>query len=108
VTATSRWTQVAVLPDGHWLFSPSDGPGRVAITDGTNGDDPDHAYSQVLWLDFERHPLLSKTYGSIPLINDDGRLHSTPADPVTVIALSLRFDWAMNVRGTLVKAVKAS
>jgi hypothetical protein len=106
VTATSRWTQVAMLPDGHRLFCLRDDPGHIAIARKPS-DTPGEADGGVMWVDFKRHPMLGG-YCSIPLTDDEGGLaYTTPTNPETVIALSLRFDWAFNVRGTLVKAVKA-
>jgi hypothetical protein len=105
VTATSRWTQVAMLPDGHRLFCPRRNPGRItiAIVDKSGGALHE---TGVMRLDFERHPMLGAQC-SIPLTDEEGLAYSRSTDPETVIALSLRFDWAFNVRGTLVKAVKA-
>jgi hypothetical protein len=109
----TTWNPVIDLPSGHRVFA---GGGRFAVAD-ESGSWPHLTDDGVLWLDFDRPLTLGEEASEfvprdrvmpmIPLKREDGTETRTVADAASIVALSLRFDWGINVRGTLLRAVRA-
>jgi hypothetical protein len=127
-TTNPRWTNPTRLPDGHRLFEatePYDQPGLECISAslllGSRGmwamaDDsgrfPDDTDDGVLWLDFSRdlgagipatHDNPAHTPG-VPLLDINGQPCSTITDTCTLLVLSVKFHWPINVLGTIMQA----
>ena len=129
-TTNPRWTNPTRLPDGHRLFQATepyehngmanmpldllfDKQGMWAIADDSGGS-PDETDDGLLWLDFNRDLMAGApaTQGnpahvpSIPLLDTTGSQCSTVTDTCTLLVLSVKFDWAINVLGTAIQARK--
>lgn len=87
------------LPDGHTIWQ-VEGISQIAISD-KSGATPDQTDDGVMYLDFDKSLMLDG-HCVIPLI-ELNRVTSTLSDPATIVALSSRFNWAVNVRGILFK-----
>ncbi len=113
-----EWMPSTELPDGHRLFPLSKrndgGPDSwftnkalpmVAIADDS-GAFPEMTDDGVLWLDFG-HSLMvggKPERLSIPLLTDDGTESRTPTDMTTLMCLSAKYRWHINLHGILMHA----
>jgi hypothetical protein len=79
--------------------------GRYAIVD-RSGYSPDQSDDGRLWLNFNEPILLGGHETVVPVKNSGGSPYGVFVDPPTAIALSERFDWALNVRGIPFKVVR--
>ncbi len=122
-THTVMWRPTPiVLPDEHRLFQatdfglvhfpkgfrPDEERGEWAIADNS-GDWPDTTDDGILWLDFSTNILLGKAYGRtihLPVTTPDGKRFTTVTDPASLLILSDKFRWTLNVDGVLYRAVR--
>lgn len=127
-TQHPHWMNPTRLPDGHRLFEatePYEQPGLHTIAPNLllgrrgmwamadeSGDYPADTDDGVLWLDFSRdlmagsparHGNPAHTPG-IPLLDINGQPCSTITDTCTLLVLSVKFHWAINVLGTIMQA----
>jgi hypothetical protein len=113
-----EWMPYTVLPDGHRLFPLSkrnDGGSdswftdkalpMVAIAD-ESGAFPELTDDGLLWLDFNRHLMVGgkPEVIHIPLLTDDGTETKTISDMTTLMCLSAKYRWHINLHGILMHA----
>lgn len=111
------WGSHIILPDGHRLFpaEPSTigavlGHPLIAIADDS-GDYPQDTDDGILWLDFERNLMMVAAAGkddfSIPVLTPDSQPSRTISDAATLVFLSARYSWHINVNGILMHTAYA-
>jgi hypothetical protein len=112
-----------VLPDEHRIFKatedcikrsyprglrPDEERGEWCIAD-QSGEMPEHTDDGLLWLDFDTRILLGKAYGRtihLPVMTPDGKRFTTVTDPASLVILSDKFRWTMNVDGVMYRTVR--
>jgi hypothetical protein len=107
----TTWENRANLPDGHRLFDAigdlhANGRRLIAIADNS-GAFPQDTDDGVLWLDFAKPLWLGKNLSTIPVQDADSNPRGVVTNPATIMCLSEKYDWPINVLGILFKAVKA-
>jgi hypothetical protein len=112
-TTASLWMNPTKLPDGHRLFQATQpgNRGMWAMADDS-GYYPHDTDDGVLWLDFSRDlmagaPARGDRPGNspgIPLLNPTGSQCRAVTDTCTLLVLSVKFAWRINVLGTIMQA----
>lgn len=103
------WENQTNLPDGHRLFDAVghlrvSGRCLTAIADDS-GDYPQDTDDGVIWLDFRRDLSVGTTC-FIPCYDADSEPVNITTDAATIMCLSSKYDWRVNVLGTIFKAMK--
>lgn len=104
------WSEPTVLPDGHRLFyaihgKTSNGRPLIAICDDS-GNYPEQTDDGILWLDFDNDLMVGGEVPTIPVLTPDSEVRQIPTDTATIMVLSNRFEWNINVLGTRFRAFK--
>ena len=114
-TDSNVWTLITEMHDGHRLFKtvPSktvqDGARLLIAIADQSGGWPHETEDGILWLDYERNLMLPSGrdhFPKIPCVDPEGKKSYTPTDVATVMSLSHRFGWPINVDGLLFAAMR--
>ena len=115
--------ETIALPDGHYLFRatdycikrsfphgfrPNDEFGEWAIADDSGGT-PETTDDGILWLDTNQRILLGKGHGNailLPVFTPEGKRFTTATDAASLLILSDKFRWVMNVDGAMFRGVR--